>query len=347
MRKVISALILISVFSYYTSGITQFYFENFSSTDELNYIGNASQINDTLCLNPSVAYQTSAVWHKTKQIINQDFEVSFQFQIDQLTPYGAYLGADGFAFVIQNNSDISIGGGGGEMGYDGIPNSIAFEFDTWDNNITGQTNYQDPNDNHISINTNGTGANSVEHRYSLDIVSDLPDFSDGQMHEIFIRYQDDSLNLFFDSIKSPVLSAKISIKDTLSLDEGKAWVGFTSSAGAATERHSIISWSFNKHLLAIETDDAERTWNDFRLNQNYPNPFNPSTKIQFHIPKSKFTTLRIYNIQGKEVATLVSKPLNQGNHIYTFDGRNLASGIYYYQLVAGDYKEVKKMILLR
>ena len=50
---------------------------------------------------------------------------------------------------------------------------------------------------------------------------------------------------------------------------------------------------------------------------------------------------------GKEVATLVSKKLNQGNHSYQFDGKNLASGVYYYQLVAGDYREVKKMILLR
>ena len=347
MRRIISTLILIYVFSYYSSGIAQFYFEDFSSTDDLNFIGNAGQINDTLCLNPSVTWQTSAVWYKTKQIIDQGFEVSFQFQIDQRTPYGAYLGADGFAFVIQNDSDISIGGGGGEIGYSGIPNSIAFEFDTWDNSITGQTNYQDPNDNHISINTKGTGANSVEHQYSLDMVSDLSYFSDGLMHEIFIRFEDDSLNLFFDSIKSPVLSAKISIKDTLLLDEGKAWVGFTSSTGLATERHSIMSWSFNKHLLGLEADTAERTWNDFRLNQNYPNPFNPSTNIEFSLPKSEYAELKVYDILGKEVSTLVSKKLNRGNHTYTFDGKNLASGIYYYQLLAGDYRKVKKMILLK
>jgi hypothetical protein len=331
MCRIISALILIYIFSYYSSGITQFYFEDFSSTDDLNFIGNASQINDTLCLNPSVAWQISAVWHKAKQIIDQEFEVSFQFQIDRRTPYGQYLGADDFAFVIQNDSDSSIGGGGGELGYSGIPNSIAFEFDTWDNNITGQTNYQDPNDNHISINTNGTGANSVEHRYSLDIVSDLPDFSDGRPHEIFIRYKDDSLNLFFDSIQSPVLSTKISIKDTLLLDEGKAWIGFTSSSGSATERHSIINWSFNKHLLGLETDIAQQTWHEFRLSQNYPNPFNPSTTIEFQIPNSEFTILKVYDILGREVSTLVAKKLNPGNHTCTFDGKNLATGIYYYQ----------------
>jgi hypothetical protein len=85
----------------------------------------------------------------------------------------------------------------------------------------------------------------------------------------------------------------------------------------------------------------------FALHQNYPNPFNPSTTIKFQISNSEFTTLKVYNILGKEVSTLISKKLNSGNHTCTFDGKNLASGIYYYQLVAGDYREVKKMILLR
>jgi hypothetical protein len=86
---------------------------------------------------------------------------------------------------------------------------------------------------------------------------------------------------------------------------------------------------------------------DYSLNQNFPNPFNPSTTIEFSLPKSEFVELKVYNILGKEVSTLVSNKLNQGNHTYQFDGNNLASGVYYYQLVAGQYREVKKMILLR
>lgn len=83
------------------------------------------------------------------------------------------------------------------------------------------------------------------------------------------------------------------------------------------------------------------------LMQNYPNPFNPSTTLEFTLPKSEYVDLKIYNVLGKEVSTLVSNKLNQGNHLYNFDGSNLASGIYYYQLVAGEYREVKKMILIR
>ena len=87
--------------------------------------------------------------------------------------------------------------------------------------------------------------------------------------------------------------------------------------------------------------------NDYTLYHNYPNPFNPSTTIEFTLPKSEFVELKVYNILGKEVTTLVSKKLNQGNHTFQFDGRNLASGIYYYQLVSGEYREVKKMVLMK
>jgi len=105
----------------------------------------------------------------------------------------------------------------------------------------------------------------------------------------------------------------------------------------ATENFGITKISISQHKILTQ----------YNLKQNYPNPFNPSTTIEFTLPNSEYVELKVYNILGKEVTTLVSNKLNQGNHRYTFDGKNLASGIYYYQLVAGDYKEVKKMILLR
>ena len=85
----------------------------------------------------------------------------------------------------------------------------------------------------------------------------------------------------------------------------------------------------------------------FKLDQNYPNPFNPSTIIEFTLPETEFVTLKVFNMLGLEVATLVSKKLNPGRHTYTFDGKNLASGYYYYQMSAGNYREVKRMILIK
>ena len=108
-------------------------------------------------------------------------------------------------------------------------------------------------------------------------------------------------------------------------------------------------WSdtFEIDIISGIKDEENVIAKEFKLHQNYPNPFNPSTTIEFSLPKSEFVELKVFNILGKKVAIIVSKNLNQGNHTYTFDGKNLASGIYYYQLVAGDYREVKKMILLR
>ncbi len=100
-------------------------------------------------------------------------------------------------------------------------------------------------------------------------------------------------------------------------------------------------------FVITSVNETKLNINNFDLIQNYPNPFNPSTTIEFTLPKTENVELKVYNILGKEVATLVSNKLNSGNHTYQFDGRNLASGVYYYQLVAGDYREVKKMILLR
>jgi len=86
---------------------------------------------------------------------------------------------------------------------------------------------------------------------------------------------------------------------------------------------------------------------DFSLSQNYPNPFNPSTTINFTIPGSEFVTLKVYNILGSEVATLVNGNLSAGAYKFSFDAQNLASGVYLYELNAGSFREIKKMNLLK
>jgi hypothetical protein len=123
-------------------------------------------------------------------------------------------------------------------------------------------------------------------------------------------------------------------------DSDNKWIGTYRGGLAVYNEVGVVSID--------ENNTARKTIpKNYRLRQNYPNPFNPSTTIEFSLPKSENVELKVYNILGKEVSTLVSKKLNQGNHTYQFDSNNLASGIYYYQLVAGQYREVKKMILLR
>ncbi len=86
---------------------------------------------------------------------------------------------------------------------------------------------------------------------------------------------------------------------------------------------------------------------NFSLSQNYPNPFNPVTKISFAIPKNNLVTLKVYDITGKEVATLINENMSAGEYEATFDASKLSSGVYFYKLSSGNFTDVKKMMLLK
>ena len=86
---------------------------------------------------------------------------------------------------------------------------------------------------------------------------------------------------------------------------------------------------------------------EYAITQNFPNPFNPATTINYQIPQTGFVTLKIYDILGKEITTLVNEQKNQGRYSVDFDASRLASGVYIYQLRANDYVSSKKMLLLK
>jgi hypothetical protein len=86
---------------------------------------------------------------------------------------------------------------------------------------------------------------------------------------------------------------------------------------------------------------------NYILEQNYPNPFNPSTIIEFTLPQSGFVTLKVYNLLGQKVATLLEAHKPAGQHIVNFNASALTSGIYYYTLTTDDFRQTRKMVLLR
>lgn len=104
--------------------------------------------------------------------------------------------------------------------------------------------------------------------------------------------------------------------------------------------------------IAISTEDHVDTGTrqptvpvSFRLEQNYPNPFNPGTKIVFTLPEAGQVHLQVFDLLGREITTLVDKPMNQGTHAVHFQAKGLPSGVYLYRLHSGVYVEVRKMIL--
>jgi photosystem II stability/assembly factor-like uncharacterized protein len=86
---------------------------------------------------------------------------------------------------------------------------------------------------------------------------------------------------------------------------------------------------------------------NFKLDQNYPNPFNPSTTISYQIPQNEFVTLKVYDITGRVIQTLVNENKSAGKYDIKFEGNNLSSGIYLFRLKAGEYTSIKKMILMK
>ena len=97
----------------------------------------------------------------------------------------------------------------------------------------------------------------------------------------------------------------------------------------------------------VSVEDEQTAVNTFSLDQNYPNPFNPSTKISFIIAETGFVSLKIYDVLGNEVSTLVNEELQSGTYEYNFDAKGLTSGIYFYKLQVESFTETKKMILLK
>jgi hypothetical protein len=107
-------------------------------------------------------------------------------------------------------------------------------------------------------------------------------------------------------------------------------------------------------LTGVEEQGGERIPVSFSLSQNYPNPFNPATRIDFGLPAgqagfsgSGFVSLKVYDVLGREVATLVNEEMKPGTYMRSFDGTGIPSGVYFYRLEAGGFTQTKKLVLLR
>jgi hypothetical protein len=230
---------------------SQINYPDFSSAAGLRLLGNAGTASNALRVTPAGANVRGAAWFAAPQQVDAGFVTTFQFRINDpggRTDCDGNTGADGLAFVIQNQGSnvLPPGLGGGDIGYHGISNSLAVEFDTFNNREWGNG---DPSGNHISVQTSGTLPNSWDHKYSLGATSAIPNLSDGNVHTVRISYWPGRMDVYIDNIASPVLSAdvwlnQLGIVDTLGPIMPRAWTGFTAATGAAWENHDVLNWKF-------------------------------------------------------------------------------------------------------
>ena len=119
------------------------------------------------------------------------------------------------------------------------------------------------------------------------------------------------------------------------------------SGAGFTNQHYVMSVTGDTTGISVGIGDEFNRPHTFYLDQNYPNPFNPTTTIKYSIPTAASTSIKVFDIQGKEVAVLVNEFKSQGSYAVKFDGTDLSNGIYFYQLQAGSFTETKKMVLAK
>lgn len=132
----------------------------------------------------------------------------------------------------------------------------------------------------------------------------------------------------------------------LSSTVGEPFIGKTVNV---SNQHNVGFWYvYNQSTItAVETEEDATIPSVFKLDQNYPNPFNPSTVIKFGVPERSNVLLKIYDILGEEVATLVKEEMDAGWYSIDFNASGYSTGVYIYRMQAGNYINTKKMILVK
>ncbi len=140
----------------------------------------------------------------------------------------------------------------------------------------------------------------------------------------------------------------------LPLNEGDTLgfhINYTDVMGLNLGAHTFDWWSYAyvnlSGLKATDVPSEDEIAKGFKLNQNYPNPFNPATTIQYSLAQSSDVELKVYDMLGREVATLVNDQQNAGQHSVKFNASNLSSGVYFYRLTAGQKSRIRKMTLIK
>ena len=229
--------------------ITIFNYSDFRNTQDLKLIHNARVIDKRVRLTQALESQNGGIWYTKEPLqVDRGFSTEFDFMIS--SPGGAGGGADGFALIIHNShQNLEDGLSGGGIGYDGIPNCVAIEFDTFDND--------ELSNNHISVQTKGREPNKSTLDASIAINRLLWfNLKDSQIHHAKITYQTGKLLVYVDNMNKPKLTANIDIAKTIDLDNGKAWVGISAATGAGFANHDILNWSMQTTIPGQKQEET-------------------------------------------------------------------------------------------
>lgn len=176
-------------------------------------------------------------------------------------------------------------------------------------------------------------------------------FQAGGDSAIVTLEQIDSSEIFLRKVKTLSFSYNWMIGHIITFGEEIGPVYFSTGGDGTTLRvdYELIGYMINDKTFGNITSSRNSNikLNNYTLYQNYPNPFNPTTTIKYEVPKSSFVTIKVFNILGKEVATLVNENESTGIYSVQFNASVLSSGVYFYIMRVGDFVSTKKLVLLK
>jgi hypothetical protein len=253
-----------------------FSYHNFDSTAGLILQSHANAVEGRLRLTPATPGAAGGAWLDTEQFVKDGFDTTFQIQITD--KYST--GADGLAFVIQNNPAPVLGYPGCNIGYGGITNLPVVKFNNyhWPDHAYGNDygRYDliavlaphsptiplwDSLGNTIAATTNGV------------------DFSDGQIHTVKLVYVPGNLQVYLDDLENPLMTVYVNLAKVMNLDHGRAWVGFTAGTGADWQNHDLISWEFESPGGPAPREVNISTQAETNSPAPYFAPFSPTTPL--------------------------------------------------------------------
>ena len=292
-------------------GLNSFSYNDFSDTKKLSLVSSAQKIDSVVRLTPAIPQKQGALWNTEPVYVRNGFTTEFKFRFSK--PYNAFEdgsipGADGIAFVIQSVNPTACGTNGGGIGFEGIANSLAVEFDTYRNS---DPPYNDADGNHIAVFCNGKQPNTSNHKSTANLGTTnniIPIRADSTVYYAKIDYiaTANKLEIYLDStglFSKPVLTIdSIDLSKLIDLQDGlKAFSGITSATGTSYENQDILEWTVCSSAINSMTDAAENTLiaddNDFGI---LPNP--AESVISINLPqKYQISQIKIYSVEGIEV----------------------------------------------
>jgi len=252
-------------------GFSAFDYRSFNLNTNVTLNEDSKLIDSSISLLKLQPFALGAVLNKSKVFFKNGFTTSFSFSSsngDNNQNYDASLpGADGVTLVLQNNPSPVLGGRGGEIGYNGIPNAIALEIDTYRNGL----DYNDANGNHIALQTTKDGKASSHHDNSFAINNDIFTLKDNVRYFLKMDYDAPKkhIDVYLDT-NSNLLNKVLSV-DNVNLDQlfgsnnGNCWIGITSASGVAFAEYFIHNWNYCEKDGSFISDVKEET------NEIFPN----------------------------------------------------------------------------